>query len=252
MTGKATIWGPAPPPSKSWTQIPLGPTPPVPRPEDDKYTWGTGEEADLITFLPFFDPTETNWVFSDVLWHFPAGTPRRASPVTMGRYSKLLLKAIHDAQTTVGVAIVSEMTAPTFALWHGLKAVHVPHPVYVDGKWASKELDRIVNKGDPERINGGSDSVWNWDHKFDHILYRLSYMFTAQAAEDLYRRWLGYEADKNQYTDGSIHQDPQGRNWFDGGDLREDIYGPLCFPSMFLHPVKNTAVRKGPDMAVPV
>ncbi|KAL3430416.1 hypothetical protein BDV09DRAFT_189300 [Aspergillus tetrazonus] len=203
MTGKPTIWGPAPP-SNSWMQTPLGPTPPVSRPEDDNYAWGTGEEADLITFLPFFDPTETNWVFSDVLWNFPAGTPRRASPVTMGRYSKLLLKVIHDAQTTEGVAIVSEMTAPTFALWHGLKAVHVPHPVYVDGKWASKELDRIVNKGDPERINGGSDSVWNWDHKFDHILYRMSYI------------WLGYEADRNQYTDRSIHQDPQGRNWFDG------------------------------------
>ncbi|KAL4765785.1 DUF3405 domain-containing protein [Aspergillus foveolatus] len=251
MTGKPTIWGSAAP-SNSWIQTPYGPTPPVARSEDDNYAWGTGEEADLITFLPFFDPTETNWFFSDVLWDFPAGTPRRASPVTMGRYSKLLLKAIHDAQTTEDVAIVSEMTAPTFALWHGLKAVHVPHPVYVDGKWASKELDRIVNKGDPERINGGSDSVWNWDHKFDHILYRMSYMFTAQAAEDLYRRWLGYEVDRNQYTDGSIHQDPQGRNWFDGGDLREDIYGPLCFPPMFLHPVKNTAVKKGPDMAVPV
>ncbi|KAL4820355.1 hypothetical protein BDW67DRAFT_172598 [Aspergillus spinulosporus] len=225
LTGKSTIWGPAPPPSNSWTQTPLGPTPSVPRPEDDNYTWGTDEEADLITFLPFFDPTVTNWVFSDVLWSFPAGTPRRASPVTMGRYSKLLLKAIHNAQTTEGVAIVSEVTAPTFAIWHGLKAVHVPHPVYVDGKWASKELDRIVNRGDPEIINGGSDSVWNWDHKFDHILYRMSYI---------------------------IHQDPQGRNWFDGGDLREDIYGPLCFLPMFLHPVKNTAVKKGPDMAVPV
>jgi hypothetical protein len=95
------------------------------------------------------------------------------------------------------------MTAPSFALWHGLKAVHVPHPIYSDGKWTPKELNRIVNKGSPERLNGGPDSIWNWDHKYDHILFRTSYMFTTQTAEDLYRRWLGYVADPHQYTDGS-------------------------------------------------
>ncbi|KAL4735592.1 hypothetical protein BDV11DRAFT_208365 [Aspergillus similis] len=208
MAGKPIIWGPAPPPSNLWMQIPLGPTLPVPRPEDNNYTWGTGKDMDLLTFLPFFNPTKTNWVFSNILWNFLAG---------------LLLKAIHNTQTTKGIAIISKITTPMFILWHGLKAVHVPHPVYVDRK--------------------GSNSVWNWDHKFNHIY---------SAAEDLYCRWLGYEADKNQYTDGSIHQDPQGRNLFNSGDLREDIYGPLCFPPMFLHPVKNAAVKKGPDMAVPV
>lgn len=28
-------------------------------------------------------------------------------------------------------------------------------------------------------------------------------MFTTQTAEDLYRRWLGYPIDPNQYTDGT-------------------------------------------------
>ncbi|RDW76289.1 DUF3405 domain-containing protein [Aspergillus mulundensis] len=253
MVGKPSVWGPAPP-SHAWkqTQTPIGPIPPVPRPEDDNYTWGVDEEADLITFLPHFDSAETTWVFNNVLFDLPPDTPRRVSPVTMGRYSRLLLGAIHEAQSTAGLAVVSEMTAPSFALWHGLKAVHVPHPIYADGKWMPKEIDRIVNKGSAEKMNGGSDSIWNWDHKFDHILYRMSYMFTSQAAEDFYRRWLGYEVDMGQYTDGSFHQDPQGRNWFDGGELREDLYGPLCFPPMLLHPVKNTGLKKGPPMAVPV
>lgn len=251
MESEESIWGPAAPESLPWLD-PVGPEPPVDHPHDDDYEWGTGEEADLITFLPIFDPSDTTWVFSTMVWNLPEDIPRRASPVTMGRFSRLLLRSIHDAQVDEGVALVSEMTASSFALWHGLKAVHVPHPLYADGKWTAKELARILNKGSPERMNGGSDSPWNWDHEFDHILYRMTYMFTAQTPEDLYRRWLGYKADPNQYTDGSYHQDPQGRNWFDGGDLREDLYGPLCFPSMLLHPVKNTAPRKGSDMAVPV
>ncbi|KUM64357.1 hypothetical protein ACN42_g2716 [Penicillium freii] len=84
-----------------------------------------------------------------------------------------------------GIDLASEMTAPTLALWHGLKAVHVPHPVYVDGKWSSKELGRILNPGQPEKINGGDDSVWNWNHRWDHILYRLSYMFTHRLRKTL-------------------------------------------------------------------
>lgn len=200
MEYKESVWGPSPP---DWLN-PAGPTPPVPKAKEDDSSWGVDEEADLITFLPIFDPTNTTWVFHDVLWNLTPDTTRRASPVTMGRYSKRLLGLIHNAQTEHGIGLVSEMTAPTFALWHGLKAVHVPQPIYADGKWMPKELDQIVNKGSPEKVNGGPDSFWNWDHKLDHVLYRMSYMFTGQTAEDLYRRWLGYEPDGGQYTDGSL------------------------------------------------
>lgn len=155
-------------------------------------------------------------------------------------------------QSHLEIAMASEMTAPTLALWHGLKAVHVPQPIYTDGKWTSKELGRIMNQGAAEKINGGEDSIWNWDHRWDHILYRLSYMFTAQSPGDFYRRWMGFKIDHSQHTDGSYHQDPQGRNWFETGDLREDLYGPLCYPSMLLHPVKNPNEKKGSGMAVPV
>ncbi|KAL4736493.1 hypothetical protein BDV11DRAFT_207556 [Aspergillus similis] len=247
-----TVWGPAPP--HSWIQ-PIGPEPPVSSPKDDGYEWGVGEEADLITLLPIFDPFDTTWVFWNMLWNLPIETTtRRSSPVIMGRFSHRLLQVMHDAQFEQGAALVSEMMPSSFALWHGLKAVYAPHPIYADGKWTPKELNGIVNKGagGPEKINGGEDSFWNWDHKLDHIVYRMSYMFTGQLAEDFYRRWLGYQPNPAQYTDGSRHQDPQGRNWFDGGHLREDIYGPLCFPSMLLHPIKNTELEKGPDMAVPV
>ncbi|KAJ5835990.1 hypothetical protein N7447_002016, partial [Penicillium robsamsonii] len=230
MENRKSVWGP-----RSIPQItPIGPKPPVAFPEDDKYEWGVGEEADLITFLPIFNPIDTKWLFRDMLWELPEDVPRRASHVAIGRISRSLLHEMHVVQIQRGMGIVSEMTAPSLALWHGLKAVHVPHALYVDGKWTSKELGRILNTGEPDNINGGTDSIWNLDHRLDHILYRLSYMLKSQTAGNFYRRWLGYPIDPEQYTDGSHHQDRQGRNWFETGDLREDLYGPLCFPSMFL------------------
>jgi hypothetical protein len=160
---------------------------------------------------------------------------------------------VTHAAASEGMAVVSEMSAPTFALLHGLKAVAAPHPIYLDGQWMAGELASIMNRGsDPAKINGGNDSLWNWDHKWDHILFRMSYMFTTQTAEDLIRRWLGFKADPNQYTDGSLHRDPQGRFWYDEGMLEEERFGRLCFPGMLVHTVKNTERVKGKDMAVPV
>jgi hypothetical protein len=185
-----TVWGP---PSGTGI-LSLGPDPPVPHPNDDNYTWGVGEEADFITFLPIFNPQATSWTFPDEIWNFEQGndTPRRAAVITMGRYSKRLLNLIHDSLAGEGLGLVSEMTGASWAFHHGLKAVHIPHPIYADGEWTPEELARIYNPGEPENINGGEDSIWNFDHLYDHIMYRLSYMFTTHTAEDLYRRWLGY------------------------------------------------------------
>ncbi|GAB1193481.1 hypothetical protein APSETT444_002699 [Aspergillus pseudonomiae] len=204
VRNKESVWGPKP--VSGLTAA--GPRPPVADPKNDNYEWGVGEEADFVSFLPIFDPTDTQWTYPNKLWNVPGDAARRASAVAMGRISRTLLHLMHDAEIEKGIGVVSEMTAPTFALWHGLKAVYVPHPLYIDGKWTSKELGRILNPGPPEKINGGGDSIWNFDHKWDHILFRMSYMFTAQTAEDLYRRWLGYKIDPHQYTDGTYGQDP--------------------------------------------
>jgi Protein of unknown function (DUF3405) len=196
MAGKKGVWGPLPPEGIE----PAGPAPPVADPVDDNYEWGVGEEADVITFLPIFNPKETSWTFPHLIWNFPQQleTPRRAGVITMGRYSNRVLNLIHQEQATKGFGLVSEMTGPSWALFHGFKAVHVPHPIYVDGRWTGKELARIYNRGPPENINGEGDSIWNWNHLFDHIMYRLSYMFTTHAAEDLFRRWLGYKTDEGE------------------------------------------------------
>jgi hypothetical protein len=94
-------------------------------------------------------------------------------------------------------------------------------------------VDRF-NPGEPEKINGGDDSIWNWNHLLDHIIYRSSYMFTTYTAEDLFRRWLGFKSD-----DGG------------GGKAYEAVHGRLCYPPIFLHTIKNTAEEKGPIKPVP-
>lgn len=68
MRGQNSIWGPmdlsgfihaSSAANTEPPMIPVGPQSPVFSPEDDKFEWGVNEEADLITFLPTFDPVRT-------------------------------------------------------------------------------------------------------------------------------------------------------------------------------------------------
>ncbi|KAJ5179264.1 hypothetical protein N7492_002474 [Penicillium capsulatum] len=251
-----SVWGPVPKAGVS----PIGPQPPVSQPSDDDYEWGVGDEADFLTFLPIFDPTETEWARAKDMWNLPPEStggdpakeiPRRGTLGTMSRLSTTLLNQMHHAQLN-GWGLASEMTPATFSLWHGLKAVHVPHPIYVDGKWTPNQLAGILNHGSAEKMNAGPDSVWSLNHLVDHVLYRMSYLFTTQTGEDLFRRWMGYKVDPRENDNGLSRQDPYGRTWVESGDLREDLYGHLCYPSFFLHSVKNPQEQKGTDQAVPV
>jgi len=148
---ESSVWGPVPAPGAPIR--PLGPTPPLSNPRHENYVWGVGEEADLVTLLPIFDAAATNWTFPNKTWGVPADMPRRASPITMWRMSRGLLGAMHAAAADDGAAVVSEMSAPTFALLHGLKAVAVPHPIYLDGQWTARELAQVVNRGsDPAKV----------------------------------------------------------------------------------------------------
>ncbi|KAJ5133752.1 Protein of unknown function DUF3405 [Penicillium atrosanguineum] len=168
----------------------------------------------------------------------------------MARYSKSLLDLVHHAQARRGPGLASEMTGASWALYHGLKAVYFPHPIYADGQWTPKELARIYNPSPPENINGVLDSGWNGDHLYDHIMYRFPYMFTTHFAEDLYRRWLGYRTAEHT-----------GGKWvsfylsfflnYKAGMVSEPRHGRHYFPFMFLHTIKNCDLRFGPDKPVP-
>ena len=56
------VWGPESPEDMLKAQEAV--VPPT-SPEKDKYEWGVGEEADLITFSPLFDPDGTTWFYAE-------------------------------------------------------------------------------------------------------------------------------------------------------------------------------------------
>lgn len=191
MIGRDSIWGPRP--AKGINVEGKAPLPPS-NEEDDFWNWGVGEEADVITWLPQFNPRHTHWPFHDRVYNFrdKGRTPRRASVVAMSRVSARLLQFMHSDQVEKGFGLASEMSPSTWALFYGLKAVHVPQPIYHAHNTDVEELNRRANSGQPGAISAGPNSIWSWD-QHDDILIKLSYMFGSDFPEKLYRAWLGYD-----------------------------------------------------------
>ncbi|KAJ5617743.1 hypothetical protein N7537_002857 [Penicillium hordei] len=53
--------------------------------EMETSSWDVGEEADVITWLPQFNPANTGWPMRNMIYEFTerSDTPRRASPISM-------------------------------------------------------------------------------------------------------------------------------------------------------------------------
>ncbi|OQE05130.1 hypothetical protein PENVUL_c027G06304 [Penicillium vulpinum] len=202
MIGVDTIWGPQP--AKGIVVGNKAPKPPQPHTEDNSWSWGVGEEADVITWLPQFNPRYTDWPFADRVYNFrqKGRTPRRASVVAMSRVSARLLQLMHTDKAEKGFGLASEMSPTSWALYYGLKAVQVPQPIYHAHDTNPDELNLRANSGKPGQISAGPNSIWSWN-KHNDILMKMSYMFGSEFPEKIYRAWLGYDnAEKvSRYTD---------------------------------------------------
>ncbi|ROW08193.1 hypothetical protein VPNG_06955 [Cytospora leucostoma] len=218
-SGKETVWGA---PDLSFIN-PVGPKPPVASPNQDNYEWGVGEEADLITLSPMFDPLESNWILRDQVWQYNDTThnstdlPRRATIVTQSRLSRRLIETM-SAENLRGNHVGSEMAANTVALLHGLKAVYAPMPVFMDRPWQPEQLQKWFNPG-PGGTAGGPGCAMGWGR--EHRFQGSTWYFRAGPPQRLYNNWMGYE-------DTGIG----GRAW-------EKNHGRPCLPAMFLHPIKD-------------
>ncbi|KAB8664821.1 hypothetical protein FH972_026246 [Carpinus fangiana] len=215
--GDVPVWGPVDFPGSGPIESPESNKPPMGYFDDNAWQWGVGEEADLITFNPIFDPAETNWVFRKDISGYDLEQPippRRCAIVTVARLSRRLLDMMHE-ETYIGKhSAFPEMWPPTVALHHGFKAVYIPHPVYFDRKWPLEYMDQIFNY--PEtKIN----SPFGWG---EHNWLGSSFYYNSGFSGALWRRWLG-EKENNE---GGVQAEMEGS-------------GRMCLRSVLHHPIKN-------------
>ncbi|TQN65521.1 Reticulocyte-binding protein 2-like protein a [Colletotrichum shisoi] len=219
QTHGSQVWGPPKVPFIN----PVGPKPPTKNPRDDPFSWGVGEEADLITLGPIFNPVNSSWIFADHIWgyrdkHHPATSlPRRCTIVTQSRISKRLLDIMH-VENLRGNHIASEMTPQTVALLHGLKAVFAPHPTWFDRPWNGTFLNKWFNPG-PNGESGGLGSAMGYGR--ERRYQGITWYYRAEPPSRLYNNWMGY-----------MDTDIGGQDW-------EITNGRPCLPPMILHPIKD-------------
>ncbi|KAJ6784285.1 hypothetical protein PWT90_06415 [Aphanocladium album] len=221
--GANIVWGP---PDLPFIK-PQGPTPPS-KPSEDNYEWGVGEDADVITVGPMFNPVNSLWVISEQIWgysdenHRKEDIPRRTTIVTQSRISKRLLNLMHT-ENMRGNHVASEMTPQTVALHHGLKAVFAPQPVFMDRKWTGSFVNKWFNAG-PDGAAGGYGSAMGWGR--ERRYQGTTWYYRAEPPNRLYNNWMGWE-------DTGMG----GANW-------EQHNGRPCLPSIMLHPVKDSEPTK--------
>jgi hypothetical protein len=219
-SGDKPVWGPERPEDDD-VAFDTDPVPPTTH-EKDKYTWGVGEEADLIVFNPIFDPDGTTWLLAeDVTGYnktrgFP---PRRAVIITASRLSRRLLMTMHRETSLKRHTMFSEMWPASCALHHGLKAVYAPHSEYIDRRWPTYYLKNVFNAGRNGATGGARTSVFG---DREHNFRGTTWYYNAGFPEVLWNRWLGYKFNN------------------EGGEQFELANeGRMCLPAMLLHPIKR-------------
>ena len=228
-----SVWGPLAP--ADTVPLDTDPIPPTSY-EKDKYEWGVGESADLITLNPMFDPTRTTWLLAEDVtgYNLSEGMPpRRAAIVTASRLSRRLLETMHHETALSRHTMFSEMWPATVSLHHGLKAVYAPHPMFIDRAWPTAYLAKVMNGGLNGAAGGARTSVFG---ELEHNLRGVTWYYNSGFPSNFWKRWLGYRVDGG------------------GGEQAElDGEGRMCVPGVLLHPVKEIAlVVEEPDKKVEV
>lgn len=213
---EAPVWGPVEFENTGMLKSPDSSRPPHTYTKD-AFEWGVGEEADLIVFNPLFAPDKTNWVFRDDVTGYNLTMPvppRRVAIITVSRLSKQLLNYMHEETWKMRHHMFPEMWAPSVALHHGLKAVYVPHPVYMDRDWPIDMIDKTFNY--PPKPH---DSVFGWG---EHNQQGTSFYYNSGFSPALWRRWLG----SRENNEGGFKDESKGA-------------GRMCLPPIMFHPIKH-------------
>lgn len=219
------VWGPQRPRDPNdWFEIENDPEPPTTY-EKDKYVWGVGEEADLITFNPIFDPEGTTWGLAHDLTGYNTTEglpPRRSAIVTAGRMSRRLLETMHRETAFKKHHAFSEMWPAMAAFQHGYKAVYIPHPMYIDREWPTEYMAGVLNAGKNGASGGARTSVFG---DREHNLRGVTWYYNDGFSLNFWLRWLGFKVN----NDGGEEEEKNGE-------------GRICLPPLLLHPVKGVIV----------
>ncbi|KAK4121229.1 hypothetical protein N657DRAFT_699833 [Parathielavia appendiculata] len=222
---------------------PIGPKPPVEDPLDDNFEWGVGDEADFIALTPCaYMPSLEHWVWRNWQQGLKAGTktPGWMCQPAMGRASRTLLLAVHHAQAVQGLAMHSEATLSSFALWHGLKLVVPPQPIYQDPQWPHDKMNELFNGPgaiETHRMQG-MEGMARGDVIYRQTDYEYitttsaSFWYTSDFPNRIYDAWLGRVGSQ----DGSSSRGVPYVLWRSGD-------GKVYAPNMMLHPVKTNQNR---------
>ena len=133
---------------------------------------GRGQEADLITLGPIFDPRGSGWYWEYDVQNYPQGqaTHRRASIGTNMRMSRSLMDAMNVVNAEAKKSLHCEAWPTTLVLHSQLptshdhsfypeagftynlplpfKGVYAPHPVYFRHYWDPEVLHARINRPD--------------------------------------------------------------------------------------------------------
>lgn len=220
---------------------PIGLKSPVEDPLDDNFQWSVDKEADFTALAPCaYIPFLEHWVWRKWQQGFKAGAKTLGwmCQPAMGRASGTLPGAIHHAQAVQGLAIHSEATLSSFALWHRLKLVVPPQPIYQDPQWPRAKMNELFNGPGTvaahRRHNmvgmARGDAIYR-QTPYEYITTTsASFWCTSDFPDKIYDAWLGRGPQ-----DGRTGHGVPRVLW-----RSED--GRVYAPNMMLHLVKEHAV----------
>ncbi|CAD6890361.1 unnamed protein product [Tilletia laevis] len=162
---------------------------------------GRGEEADLITLGPIFDPRASGWFWEYDIQNYPLGqaTDRRASIGTNMRMSRALLEAMNVVTAEAKKSTHCEAWPTTLVLHSQLeisrdhsfypeagftyslplpfKGVFAPHPVYFRHEWDPDVLHARINRQDfYKKMN-------------EKVMRDTSFYYDGKHSKEIYMGW---------------------------------------------------------------
>lgn len=213
----------------------IGPEPPTSA-EHDHFTWGVGEEADLILLSGTMNITlNIGWVYKFWFDGFELGmkTPRVASAPAVSRCSWNLLNAIHESQFWHGMRIGSEATPVSWALWHNLKVSRPPFPIFGEfaHEYTPEQIDVHLNGGPPSPEHDGMG--WG-QNVYGHQMGQQS------GIENLGPTWRwdqGYPGNlMDAWTSNDVERVSKEDSDVKALQIRD---GKVYMPILMMHPVKT-------------